>query len=520
MKRRFTVVWLCGICLIGLFTAVHHLQSERFSVDPKSDVIFISSRYITGILATPDGGVWAGSYGGVLYRDPHGAWRRYTRMDGLPSNEVRSVRQQAESVLAVTPLGTATLREGVWHTVSGTGTGTQPDADPQGRLCAATWNGGDYAATVSGLKVRDGKQWRDLAMPASLGTHISALLPHGNALWAALFGDGLWAYNAHGWQRVDVGLPAEAREITAMEQQDSTLWLGTRRAGLWEYRDGRWQQYLEPDEPVDHNCEAIAAYADALYFSTLEDGLVVRSKQGWAQLQPPVISSKAPRQMVTFAGQLYLRHGNGKVDRYDGVKWQRDVCHDLPRKEASALASDNTRLYVAQWGGWSEFDGKTWTHFLTRPELQGVPVTVLYPEKDRLWIGTQSRGMAEYDRVHDSLLWHDERNGMPDDWVTAIVRVGGDLYAGTFVGGLARLAGKQWRAVSELAGENVTALTSKGMGTIYIATRHGVWQIADHAKPELVVSNTIPVDPEAQALYSAPTGLWVGTRTGLFFLKR
>ena len=255
-------------------------------------------------------------------------------------------------------------------------------------------------ATPVGLQVRSGNTSRDIPLPPSSGTHISALLPHGNALWAALYGDGIWAYNGHGWHPGEIDCPAEAREITALAEGHGTLWIGTRRAGLWQYRARTWKQVLQPDEPPNHNCEDLAFYQDRLYVSTLEDGLVVRGPQEWEQVVPPAISSNAPRQMVTFGGRLYVRHGDGKVDCLSDMEWQRDIWHDLPRKQVSALAADGRRLYAAQWGGWSEFDSKTWTHQLQLPELQGVPVTALCPEAGRLWIGTQGRGLAEYDPQH------------------------------------------------------------------------------------------------------------------------
>jgi len=308
--------------------------------------------------------------------------------------------------------------------------------------------------------------------------------------------------------------------MTALAEGGGALWIGTRRAGLWERRDGSWRQMQQPDEPANHNCQAIAFYRDRLYVSTLEDALIVRGPQGWEQVAAPIVSSNAPRQMATFADRLYLRHGDGKVDCYNGAEWQRDVCHGLPRKQVSALATDGERLYAAQWGGWSEFDGKTWTHYLQMPDLQGVPVTVLYPDAGRLWIGTQGRGLAEYDRSAGKLRWHDERNGLPDDWVTAIGRAGNDLYIGTFVGGLARQDGEKWTQVPELAGENVTALVSRGADEMVVATRHGVWKMAGQGKIEPLPGKTIPLDPEAQALCVLPGGTWVGARAGLFFLAK
>ena len=102
--------------------------------------------------------------------------------------------------------------------------------------------------------------------------------------------------------------------------------------------------------------------------------------------------------MVVFRGALYVRHGGGQVDRLAGTTWARNVCAGLPRKQASALAVDVKALYVAQWGGWSEWDGLRWAHHLRLPELQGLPVTALCPDGDTLLIGTQGGGALAFDR--------------------------------------------------------------------------------------------------------------------------
>jgi ligand-binding sensor domain-containing protein len=141
----------------------------------------------------------------------------------------------------------------------------------------------------------------------------------------------------------------------------------------------------------------------------------------------------------------------------------------------------------------------------------------LHPDGDRLWIGTQKRGLGEYSYRDGRFIWHDERHGLPDDWITCIARSGGVLYAGTFVGGLARYDGKKWHDIPQLRGENVTALEPDGQGGLFIATRNGVWRQLPQG--ELSKLSQPWLDAEAQALWYSEKGLWIGTRTGLFFLR-
>jgi ligand-binding sensor domain-containing protein len=193
----------------------------------------------------------------------------------------------------------------------------------------------------------------------------------------------------------------------------------------------------------------------------------------------------------------------------------------LPRRPVSALAADGARLYAAQWGGWSEWDGRTWAHHLRLGELQGEPLTLLHPDGDILWIGTQKRGVAAATRGADravTLDWSDERAGLPDDWITAMARAGGTLFAGTFVGGLARRVGPRWQPSPTLRGQNVTSLASDAEGGLFVATRAGVFHLARDGALIPLGRVVRYLDPEAQALCPTPRGLWIGARTGLFFV--
>lgn len=116
--------------------------------------------------------------------------------------------------------------------------------------------------------------------------------------------------------------------------------------------------------------------------STLEDGVMVRSGDGWTRYSNETLSSNPTRQMVEFQNALYVRHGSGKVDKFDGRKWQRNVFPYLPRGKAMTIAADDDRLYIGQWGGWSEWDGKNWTHVLRLADLQGLPLMSLQPAGD------------------------------------------------------------------------------------------------------------------------------------------
>lgn len=492
-------------------TLVTGCTGPRADTSYKVAEVYTSTRYVTAVTADEDGSVWAATRGGVLHYGPSGKWQKFTQADGLPSNEALNISTDGGKVIATFPQSTATWDGTSWEV-------KQADSvkDQTKVLCSCVWLGKNYHADLAGLHVTEGSTARSLGMPPSTGSHISALLPRGDKLWAALHGDGLWEYDGKEWSRTKLVLPEKAREITALARSQSkelfpSIWIGTRREGLWKYDGWYLSSYVYPDEPHNTNCQAACAYKGKLYISTLEDGLVVRHSETWTSVQQPKLSSNAPRQMVEFDGKLYVRHGNGKIDCFDVSEWQRDVFQNLPRKQASCIAADSDRIYIGQWGGWSEFDGKEWKHHLQIPELQGLQTTVILPEKDVVWVGTQGRGLAEIRQ--DKVTWNDERNGLPDDWIKFLIRIDSTLYAGTFVGGLARLEGSGWKAYPELKDTEVTGLVSNN-GELIVAARTGVYRLKSD-KLEPLLEKDQPLTLEAQTLCVMSDELWVGTRTSL-----
>jgi ligand-binding sensor domain-containing protein len=517
--RRAGLVLLSGGLLgLGLWR-LQAAPKPREPIPPASPAAFTSTREITALTLAPDGSVWVGTDGGVLHREAGDRWRKYTRLDGLPAAEVRGLTFSGGQLVAQLPRGAARLREGSWELVSGSG--PFQSGMVEGQTCRSVdWNGVRVTALLSELRLEEPNgASRSIPLPASsTGSHVSALLPHGDRLWAAFFGDGLWELEGREWHRTTLELPPPAVEVTALAEDAHSVWTGTRRAGLWEYREGDWRQHLLPDEPYDHNCQALAGYGGSLFVASLEDGLSVRTGKAWSHVAAPVVSSDAPRQMAELNGALYLRHGGGQVDCLERGRWTRDVFHTLPRKQVSALSTDGFRLYAGQWGGWSEFDGKTWTHFLKLPELQGLVVTALCPDGDTLWAGTQGGGLVAYDRRSRTARRYDERHGLTDDWVTTLARSGNRLYAGTFTGGLLTLERNRWRKIPEVRGATVTALAPAGEGGLYVATRSGGYRVPLSGKAELLEETAPYLDPELQALYPVPGGVWVGARTGVFWV--
>lgn len=328
------------------------------------------------------------------------------------------------------------------------------------------------------------------------GAMITARLPDG---LAAVFGDTrLWLGEKPGPE-----LPAHLREVTALAHWQGKIVLGARRQGAWVLEKNGWQPLTDhTSEPYDHNIQALAWYRGTLYASTLDQGLLTLNGQRWGRVQG--LSTDAPRQLLIHADRLLVRHGDGQVDAFDGRTWTTDTLRaNLPRKITSAIATDGTRLLALQWGGYSLWDGRIWSHRFDLPDLRSIALTCGLLDNNTFYIGTQGRGLVEV--TPTGARRHDERLGLPDDWLTCLEKTpDGTLHAGTFVGGLARLRPGQsrWQALTETRGQQVTSLNAP-----LVATRQRIWGTS---------SPTLSQLREVQALCTAGSAPWAGTRTALY----
>ena len=470
--------------------------------DPRSDAVFSATSEVRAL--DFDGQtLWAATAGGIL-RLRDGALQKWTRHDGLPSNEAFDLERENGKLWARFSIARASWVGEKWQ--------VEPAPEWKRRAPSAQWNGRTVTANLDGLQI--GKATFSLP-PQAQGTHISALLARGEALLVAVYGDGLWRFDGKTWTRGPL-VPDDAKEVISLAGDDENLWLGTRRNGIFERAGEAWKQLPLDDEPFGHNVQNLAQFGGVLWGSTLDDGLIARTGKGWRHVTTPQISSSAPRQMLSWRNKLYVRHGGGIVDAFDGASWEKNALKTIPRRGVYALASDDKRLLAAGWGGWSEWDGQTWTPHYDLPQLKGVPVMNLAMQGNDIWLGTQSRGLAKWTRATGELRFYDERDGLNDDWITALHADGARVWAGTFVGGLYVFEDGKWRAFEATKGANVTAIEPDANGGAWATTRRGLFH-ARGQSAEKVGENWL--DEEQQALCASASGLWIGTRTSLDFWK-
>jgi ligand-binding sensor domain-containing protein len=483
-----------------------------FVLGANADRLYTSTREITDIQVGKDGTLAASTTGGILVRSTDGAWKKYTTLDGLPSNKAALV-------------GIENAKLGVYwnhQRLRQTDTGwARPTLRPRHRILftpgpdnKVDWQGDTVTLSAQALITTKGT----IPLPAtSKGTHFTALASNGGILWAGIYGDGIWTYNGKEWSRLVHPPSVDLNEVTVLNRQPGTLWIGTRRSGIYELAGTTWRHHVQTGEPAAHEVHTMAWHDGRLFVATANDGIVSFDGQSWQQTTKPSLTSNSPTALIGFGPSLLVSQGASGLDGLISASWQSRIFPDLPKRGAFCFAKDERTLYIAQGGGWSEFDGSKWAPHLNLKELEGLVPTCLQPDGDNLWIGTQGKGLALFNRKTETLTWFDERAGFEDDWVTCLSRSGNRIYAGTFVGGCMVWDGASWFELRGLGKQHVTAMQPDGEGGLYLATLDKLWQW-DGTQLIDISAKHPQVTGGIYSLANSPKGLWVGTSDGIYCL--
>jgi signal transduction histidine kinase/sugar lactone lactonase YvrE len=207
--------------------------------------------------------------------------RLYTTTDGLPSNEVYSIRETRSGDLLVAMRRGMARLEGsrfvVFSPPDRLGRNTVFDAleDSAGRI---------WLASPLGLgELRDGKLTMSIEAEPQLASAVVTLCEgkDGN-LWAGTFGKGLWRINGAERRLFAVSDGLASNSIHALYQdRDGTLWIATFGGGLSAFRDGRFYRFTQHDGLPSDNLAGIADDGVSLWLATTRGISRVAKSQLW-----------------------------------------------------------------------------------------------------------------------------------------------------------------------------------------------------------------------------------------------
>jgi len=214
------------------------------------------------------GRVWVGFHESGLMLASGGERRVYTSHDGLPDNQVYSIRGTGAGDLLI---GT---RNGL-AVMSGASFRVYRPADRLGR-----WNvfdaledaaGRIWIATPAGLERSDGGGFSIVlpGEPVPNALLVTLCLGQDGAVWAGTSGKGLWRVRGDERRRFTTADGLSNNAVRSIYQDpDGTLWIGTFGGGLNSFRDGRFAHYTEKDGLLSDNIAKIVDDGPSLWLAT------------------------------------------------------------------------------------------------------------------------------------------------------------------------------------------------------------------------------------------------------------
>ncbi len=270
-----------GNLWVGMNSGLNRLRNDLFSMYGAAEGL--PSDEPTTVYQDHRGRVWIGFHDRGLVQLVDGKPARvYTQKDGLPSNEIFSIRENGDGDLLIAARG-------------------GPSRMHDGRFVNTVWNDPlNRRVAFDFLQDRSGKQW--VATPAGVieleGNRSHIAIPGGlqvnddpvvlcetrdGSLWAGAYGAGLWRLNNGQLRLYTVADGLSSNQIRSLvEGTDGTLWIGTFGGGLDAMRDGRFFHVSARDGLLSDNVSHIEDDGQgSLWLSTTRGICRVRKQDIW-----------------------------------------------------------------------------------------------------------------------------------------------------------------------------------------------------------------------------------------------
>ena len=442
---------------------------------------------VLGVVAAPDGSVWARLRGMALLRYQHEAFENILTALGNPESVVTAMeRGRDNSILA------ATLGRGAM-------------ISRNGRVDA----------------IVDTK-----ALPGSSFVISIAATPNGD-FWLGTRGAGALRVQGTHVTRFTDGFP-DLKVNCLLAMDDHNVWIGTDK-GVVRWTGTEISRSGIPD--VLTNLQALAMIRDRLgnvWIAAGSDGLVRVDDRGRANRWE---SKSAPGSNVSSVFED--RDGNIWVGTDRGIERWRDpvftsfsTAQGLPSSAVGPVyVDDRGRAWFAPTSG-----GLFWIDdgVVGRVTEAGLDRDVAYSidgAGDDVWVGRQRGGVTRLRRSTAgwSAMRFTEAEGLPQNSVYAVALArDGALWAGTLSAGASRIvngAVTTFTAASGLASNTITSIAEGLDGTIWFGTPGGLSAFSGGSWRTYTTRDGLPSN-DVNTVFVGPRGiLWAGTTDGLAFVQ-
>ncbi len=314
----------------------------------------------------------------------------------------------------------------------------------------------------------------------------------------------------------------QSRVNILMEDRHNRLWIGTAGAGLYCYANNEFRQIIATSSTVSSLLEDAQ---DNIWAGTRGGGLFrVRKRQFFVHDVRSGLQNEFVRSLAEDKeGRMWVLTAEG------GAGWfEAGVFHALGEAEgwrhSDALSirpmSDGTVwISTIRRGMWRFSNGRISRREFDKP-LREPPVDMLEDKRGRLWMVTDNNGIYCLDQ--GKLSNYSAAEGLPSPQIRQIILDDkGDLWAGDWEGGVARLRDDHWEIIRKPTGHgDAVRSMAAADGVVWIGTSAGgLLRLKNGETQRVSVDEGLPNACIQELLLDGRGYLWGGTPHRLFRLS-
>ncbi len=515
-----------GYLWFGTWEGLVRFNGREFRVYDRMRVPELPDNGVRAIAVAGDGSLWLGTSRGGVVRFDGSTWDVLDHADGLPSDEIMDVLEDARGRLwiATESHGVAVREPDGRVRVLREADGLPDDTTT---CLASDRSGGIWIGTASGaVRLTDAGMQRvgaDEGMPP--GAILTIYVDSRNRVW---FGSESGPYRLDDGRAVAAASGSHARGYVPriLEDRAGNLWVGTVNSGL--VRLG------------EHGDEALAL-ADGLphgrVSGLLEDregSLWIGTNGGLARLKDaPFTSFTTTSGLPDDYVRAVLEDRDGRLwfGTSRGLAWTKDGQWGVLRG-SDGLAGDSVLSLLATrsgdlWVGTYESgltvwrDGRAQRAIGLRDGLPGSQVRAMAEAADgAIWVGT-ARGLARI--AGTAIRSFTMADGLPRNFILSLhADQFGRVWVGT-ANGLAVIEGERVSAVDDpvLAPvQDVFGFHDDGRGSLWMATDRGLVRFRDGKYARLSTDRGLPFETIFHLVEDGEGNAWITSNRGIFRVAR
>ena len=392
-----------------------------------------------------------------------------------------------------------------------------------------TLGGRLFAGTPDGLFENLQKQWIRLGRGKTRACHVNDIAKDEKGIiYIATAGDGVLKLRNRRLRTIR----KSTKFVTALTVFEDKLYLGTLVQGLLLHGKSASQLFSFEEEPPGNAITSLA-YANetnTLVVGTFDNGVGLAKGSEWTHYRAENgnLSSNWVSHVASGGKGVLLRHSDGSVYcQYSGDYFRKlGVKDGWPKEWTSSIGTCGWRSWAGTYSAFFLRSANSWKTVAPKPTLHGNIVLDVELLDKEAWVATHRNGLYRWDALANEWRQYTLGSGMTDTWVTCVEEFQGEIWAGTFAGGLCRLRGTEeerslhpndylkksnWQHYLKNRGVNCLVVTED---ELWIGTQKGLIRWDGSEFSEFGLEDGLP-SSTIWAITSDGQNLWIGTDVGL-----